>query len=261
MPGITFLAVLPMTLFVIAAFHHTKYERHILPMYPPMLVLAGVAGTAIWEWLRSRGPGVRMMFVAALCGIMVLHAATIEHKARASASRIRRAAFLKDVSHMDYVSEQAREHRPVLIVGTGKSVPLPPVADWLLVSKGRLRVTSAGYPMDPQKERSYSRQIDRARIPHSLRANARRVFGRYDTPTMMRSIYAISENQKQYEAALTATIEADPPQSIIALIGTSDTTRYPLGFIAPGILRAGYRQVSVREFPRAGTRVYVYRRQ
>ena len=259
-PGVTFLAVLSLTLFVISEFHHTKLDRHILPMFPSMFVLSGIAAARLWSSLQAGDRGVRIAAVAALSGVAILHGIMLVHFAQTAAAVRGLSGPQKSVGHMGYVSAQVQELAPVLILGTRGAWPGPPVVDWYLVSEDLLSVTAAGHAMEPQQERGFARLIGRARIPESLRRSARRVFGRYDATTTTRSLYALWESQAQFERNLAATLEADPPEAIIAIVGTSNTAPYRIGSIAPGIARGGYRQTSVRDFPSVATRVYVYRR-
>jgi 4-amino-4-deoxy-L-arabinose transferase-like glycosyltransferase len=252
-PGVRFLAVVALTLFLIGEIHHTKLDRHIVPMFPPMFVLTGVAGARLWPWLRARGRGGRTAAIVLLAIVAFLQTETLGRLDRTPAS----AGQAADV--LNYVSAQAREHAPALVLGTKGAEPPPPVVDWNLVREGLLPVTAAGTAVDPPLERRLASAIGHARIPEGLRASAQRVFDRYDAPTMTRSLHP-RKDQSRFEVALEATLERDPPHAIIAMIATSDTTGPTVDFIAPAIVRGGFRQVSVREFPHAGTRVYVYRR-
>jgi hypothetical protein len=257
-PGIAFLVVLPLTLLVIGTFHHTKLPRHILPVFPALFVLAGVAAAELWAWLRSRGRSIRTAAIGVLAGITALHAATLARRDWFPTEPRR----ITDV--LDYVSGLTRENTPVLVIGTMHTWPEPPVIDWHLTAvEGLLPVTAAGAAMDPRHERRLAGTIGDAPVPERLRASALRVLGRYDAPSATRSLHVgdrYIEEQAQFEAVLQETLESDVPRSIIALIGTSDTTRFPASFVAPGLARAGFHEVSVREFPRAGTLVYVYSR-
>lgn len=134
--------------------------------------------------------------------------------------------------------------------------------DWHLTAvEGLLPVTATGWAMDPRQERRIAGAIGGA--PERLRTSALRVLSRYDAPSATRSLHVgdrYLEEQAQFDAVLQETLERSPTRSIIALIGTSDTTHFPARFVAPGPSRAGFREVSVREFPRAGTLIYLYRR-
>jgi 4-amino-4-deoxy-L-arabinose transferase-like glycosyltransferase len=256
-PGIVFLAVLALTLFIIGEFHHTKMDRHIMPMFPPMFVLTGVAGAELWAWLGARGSGGRTAVVLSLAGVAILHATTLGSRDWAPAEA------REGLDVMAYVSESAREGTPTLILGTRGAWPEPPVVDWNLFSEGLLPVTAAGTAMDPRQERRLAIAIVDARLPKSLRTRAKRLLDRYDSPSMTRSLYPadrLPESQAEFEATLKATLANNPPRTIIAMVGTSDTTLHTVSFIAPGLISAGFRQSSLREFPRAGTRVYVYNR-
>jgi hypothetical protein len=257
-PGVRFLAVVALVMFVISEIHHTKFERHIVVMFPPMFVLTGVAAARLWPWLRARGRGARTTAILLLAIVAFLQPQTFERLGRTP----RLAGYAAEVR--DYVSAQARKHGPALVLGTKGAKPSPPVLDWNLVREGLLPVTASGTAVDPPLERRLARAIDHARVPDGLRASAQRVFDRYDVPTMTRSLHPLKlpglDAQSRFEAALKETLERDPPHAIIAMIATSDTTTQTVDFLAPAIISGGFRQESVRDFPRAETRVYVYRR-
>jgi 4-amino-4-deoxy-L-arabinose transferase-like glycosyltransferase len=256
-PGIGFLAVLALAQFVIGEFHHTKADRHMLPMFPSMFVLAGVATTILWSWLRPGGWGRRAPAIGLLACVAVLHAATLGRR-EWSPDEARDAT---EVLH--YISALTREHAPALVIGTRGASPVPPVIDWHLVTSERVPVTAAGSAMDPRQERRLSRAIGGVPVPEGLRESAQRVLGRYDASSATRSLHVgdrLHEDQGEFDKVLASTISSSSPRAIITTIAISDTTPYPTSFIAPGLARAGFSEVSMREFPRQGTRVYVYRR-
>ena len=257
-PGVVFLVVLSVSLLGIGTIHPTKAARHILPVLPALFVLAGVAAAELWGWLRTRGRSIRIAAIGLVACLAALHSATLA----------RRDWFPTESRHMNdvlaYVSGLSHENGPVLVIGTMGTSPAPPVIDWHLAAvENLLPVTAGGAAMDPRRERRLAHTIHGAPVPELLRLSARRVLGRYDAPSAMRSLHAgdrFAEDAARFGAVLQETLDADPPRSILTVIGTSDTTKYPASFVAPGLARGGFREVSVREFPSAGASVHVYRR-
>jgi 4-amino-4-deoxy-L-arabinose transferase-like glycosyltransferase len=255
-PGVPFLALLTLTMFIIGEFHHTKLDRHILPMFPPMFVLAGVAAARVWEWLRARGAGGAAVAVSALTLISLFHATAL----------VRRDWMPNDLNEddvVDYVIAQVREEDSALVLATKGSNPGPPVMDWHLVSQDLLPVTAAGTVMNPPLERWLRSQIRGAPIPERARLSLWRLLNRYDARSNTRS-FAVGDRgpvtRARFETLLTTTLRRYPPRTIVAMIGTADTARYSESFVSPIPTGVGFRQVSVREFPHAKPRVYVYRR-
>lgn len=257
-PGIGFLAVLALAQFVIGEFHHTKADRHMLPMLPAMFVLAGVTTTKLWSWLRPGGRGRRVAAIGLLASVAVLHAAALGRRDWFPAEDRQATEVLT------YIATLTRENAPALVIGAREAPPGPPAIDWHLVASERLLpVTAAGSAMDPRQERRLSRAIGGATVPERLRESAQRVLGRYDASSVTRSLHLgdrLQEDQAHFDTALESTLASGSPRAIITVIAISDTTLYPTSFIAPGLARAGFREVSVRKFPREGTRVHVYRR-
>jgi hypothetical protein len=117
--------------------------------------------------------------------------------------------------------------------------------------------------MDPRQESELARRVAGLPFPERLRAAAQRVLGRYDASPGSRSLHLGEryhpEDPARFARILRGNVEGRTPCAIIALIGTSDTTRYTASFIAPAVEGAGFRETVVREFPEAFTRVHVYR--
>ena len=257
-PGIAFLAILTLIQFAIGEFHHTKVVRHIVPMFPPMFALAGVAAARLESWAEGSGRGARVVTAALFAGVLALQLATLARRdwypiVYPDGTQVRR-----------YVSALAEDTPPVLILGTRGTWPEPPVIDWhLVVSDERLAVTASGAAMDPRQDSELLRRVAVFPLPEGIRSVALRVLGRYDASPGSRSLHLGEryhpEDPARFAGILRRTIEGRAPCAIIALIGTSDTTRYTASFIAPAVAAVGFREVSVREFPLAVTRVHVYR--
>lgn len=257
-PGVAFLAILALIQFAIGEFHHTKVVRHIVPMFPAMFALTGVAAERLWSWAEARGRGARAATAALLAGVLALQLATLARRDwypidYPNGTEVRR-----------YVSSLAVETPPVLILGTRGTWPEPPVIDWhLVVGDERFAVTASGAAMDPRQESELARRVAGLPFPERLRAAAQRVLGRYDASPGSRSLHLGEryhpEDPARFARILRGNVEGRTPCAIIALIGTSDTTRYTASFIAPAVEGAGFRETVVREFPEAFTRVHVYR--
>lgn len=263
-PGIGFMLVVAITQFVIGELHHTKLVRHIVPMFPPMFVLTGVAGARLWEWLKVNRSADGTMAVALLAGLAVLQVAAFGVPGRSPVQTMRSEVIRQGVDVLEYVSVQARTRTPTLVVNLTRPWPHPPVVDWHLVSQGHLPVTASDETMQRIHGRRHAVTLDRLGIPKSLQARARRVLDRYDAPSMTRTLVVTSPKRPdQLATLLNARIRVDPPESIIALVGASDTATMTVDFIEPALVETGYRRVSIREFTRAKgfeVRIYVYRR-
>ena len=256
-PGIAFLAMLPLVLLLIGTFHHTKIPRHILPIFPPLFVLVGMGVAEVWAFLRSGGSYRQVAAIGVLTGVTVLHAGSLARR-----DWLPPGPPVAEV--LDHVSLLVRENGPVLVLGTRGIRPQPPYIDWHLTGvEELLPVTAADAVMESEGMRQIVGSIREAPVPDRLRVSAQRVWGRYYEPSAARSLHVGSQSvatQAQFEVAFQEALERDPPRSVIALVGTTDTTRYPASFIEPGLARAGFRQESVREFPRLEISVRLYGR-
>ena len=256
-PGVAFLAVLALTQFTLGEFHHTKAVRHVIPMFPPMFVLAGVTAARLWSRVSAYGGSVRFATAAIALGVASLHAATL-------ARREWTPPEPRDGTAVErHVAALARLHAPVLVLGTRAAYPMPPGIDWHLVARERVfPVTAAGSAMDPRQDRELARRVAEAPLPELLRARALGVLERYDAPSGSRSLHVADrfpEESEQFARVLERTIENARPCAIIALDATPDTSGYSAAYFAPPILGSGYEESSKQEFPEAATRVHVYR--
>lgn len=262
-PGFGFLLVVALTQFVIGELHHTKLVRHIVPMFPPMFVLTGVAGARLWEWLKVHRSADGTMAVALLTGLAILQISVFGFPGSNPVQTMRPEVIRQGTDVLEYVSTQARAHAPALVINSNRPWPHPPVVDWHLVSRGHLPVTASEETMHPARDRRHAVAFDRLRIPKTLQADARRVLDRYNAPSMTRTLRLISpEHPDRLATLLNARLRVDPPQSIIALVGASDTTT-TVDLIEPTIVDQGYRRISMREFTRARgaeVRIYIYSR-
>ena len=257
-PGVAFLAILAVIQFAIGEFHHTKVVRHIVPMFPAMFALAGVTAARLWSWAEAGGRSARLATAALLPGLLALQLATL---ARRDWYPI---VFPDGTEARRYLSALAVDTPPVLILGTRGSLPEPPVIDWhLVVEDRRLAVTASGAAMDPRQESDLARRVAVLPLPEGLRATAQRVLSRYEATPGSRSLHLGEryhpESPARFAAILQRTVEGRTPCAIVALIGTSDTTRYTASFLAAAVEGVDFREAGVREFPKAYTRVHVYR--
>lgn len=128
-------------------------------------------------------------------------------------------------------------------------------------------VTMSSSVMDQPMERWLRGEIRTAPIPERFRRSMSRLLYRYNKRSDARSLHFLlwsretlwgRETRSTFETGLATTVKNDQTRTIIAITGSADTTDY--GLIVPGIAENGFREVTVREFPRPGTQVHEYRR-
>lgn len=253
-PGILLLIVLALLQFTLGELHHTKIDRHILPLFLSLFVLTGVAAADLRAGLGRRS---RMGFAGALLGIAVLHGVALERYDWAGPAEPAGSGIL------DHVSALALANVPALVLTTRDSWPQPPVVDWRLVQEETMPVTAAGSVMDPRADRLLAGETARMSLPAAARNSVDRVLSRYDSPSPLRSLHVADrdsgETWSRFDDVLRESLRLDPRRSIIVVVGTADTTRYTLDGLAPLLVAAGFREVSARPFPEAATSVLLYR--
>jgi hypothetical protein len=76
-PRVRLLVVLVALQFVIGELHHTKLSRHLLPVYPAVFVLAGLAGAVCWHGLLASSTGIRLWAGRLVVIAAAIHSATL----------------------------------------------------------------------------------------------------------------------------------------------------------------------------------------
>lgn len=126
-PRIRLLVVLVTLQFVIGELHHTKLSRHLLPIYPAVFLLAGIAGAFCWHGPLSSRTGIRLWAGRLVVIAAAIHSATLPwHVPHSTDTRSYR--------------ELARKVAPV-IKPPGKGLAVipwqvcSPCVEWLLISE------------------------------------------------------------------------------------------------------------------------------
>jgi hypothetical protein len=258
-PGVRLLAVVATTQFVLGLLHHTKVERHIMPMLPAMFVLFGVGVAEVWARVRSVGSRAPAVAIALGSSLAILYAVAL---ARSDLPTVRP---YKTTAIMDYISALARDNAPSVVIGTIGASLQPPDLDWHLVAAEALMpVTAAGYVVDPRQEARRPEALEHAGLFARLRAKAVEVLGIRVPRSELRTFHAAplgDDDGAQIEPLIERALEQGQPQAIIVTMGIGDAGGQPPGDLVMTLAQRGFTQAEVRDFPGAGTRVALFRRR
>jgi len=254
--NVRLLLVLIIMQFLIGAVHHSKVERYILTVLPPLFLLMGMA---VAEWLERllKRRIIRAAAVAALASVLILQ---IKSGIRV-VDEIQSAPPTREV--LDYISGLVRGTEPALVLSTIDVVPGPPVIDWhLIIDQHLLAVPQAGSLSHVESERRSAEALRRASLPWGLDSALHRVLTRYDGAAGTRSFYLglpTEIDRPSFDAFLRSTVDGTGFNGVVVITSLSDDARYPLAFVEPILQRAGLGPVSSHTVADPHVRVDLYR--
>jgi len=260
--NVRFLLVFVLTQLVIGQLHHTKVDRHILPILPALFLLAGYL-LAEW-WRRSRQPKKILQFwlPRLLTGALCLNAIYIFN------SSLHPPTAEESERITDVIATAVRDTGTTLIIGTREVLlPKPPRLDWQLVTQEQvMQVPQAGTVRSIEEERKIAATLTRYPLPAWLSERMLSVLGRSDRAGATRSLYLglpprapYFSNQVKFDTFLQRILKDTSFDGVVVITSLSAQARFPLEFIAPSLQKAGLRHVSTREFEDMATRVDLYK--
>ena len=238
--SVALLFVVAVLQFAIAEAHHTKIDRHILPMFPVMFLLCGFASARLWSrigsrWYRYATGGALLTLIALPLG---------------SLSVGRQAEHYATPDVTAHAAALARANTPALIVGLHEARPR--ILEWNLITMERLfPVVQSGAAMNPRRDRQLAERITNAHLPRWIREEAQRVFRRYDALGSTHSLYHFGTGLPR----LDGTLRAIRPCAIVSMVDVTGAAG--LSPAEPEIERHGFRYVSERVLGRPGERLRI----
>jgi len=244
------LAALAVLQFLIGELHHTKDERHILPMLPALFLLTD---HSLLAWRRRARSARRKVAVWAPHFVSVL----ILARAIALPGSVepRSAAGGEDV--IEHVSSLAREPGPGMIISvSGLDFPTAPLLEWALLEQGLLDPPQAGSMMQPLQERKLADAA--GRLPEWLAAKLTPVFSRAEQPGKPRTLILGAPagfDAPVFGRFFPSTYRRGGYARVVVVRPIRAAPVFPL----PGQREALLELVASREFADAGTCVDLYR--
>lgn len=260
-PGIRLLLLLALVQFGLALGHHTRDERHILPMFPAVVLITGFVFAQYWS--VEGKPLLRWMTRLAAVALCVGNVVTLP-------------AFLRPLSSpptqpmvADKIAAAVKDYRSSLVLGTTEiRYPSPPVLDWqLLTDKNLLPVTHAGVTMNFEEDRKIGNFVGDSSLPSGVKRSLKRVTSRGELPAKTRSIYlglvqeySYAGNLEKVQALLRRMDSSDPFEVIAVLTKADPDSVYPFEFVDEAVRPLGFEHISTEAFAGTKVRLDLYRR-
>ncbi|HUQ82231.1 MAG TPA: hypothetical protein VM076_13860 [Gemmatimonadaceae bacterium] len=239
-PNVRLLLLVAVLQFLLAEVHHTKEDRHILPMLPAMLLLAGHSVARLVLALR-RSPNPRVVRGVAMAGGALVVVLGIQLASIASRpfprARIPLPPGAAGSALVERVRELTRGGQRALIVSAFDVTPEPPALDWqLIVDERLLRIEHSGGIGVVDRDRGVSAALARAPMPAPLATRIARVLGRSDSPATVRTVYGgLPERSTPdgFAVSIAETLRRDRPDVMIVTRSMAEAVDYPEAYFAP----------------------------
>jgi 4-amino-4-deoxy-L-arabinose transferase-like glycosyltransferase len=257
------LLVIVITQLLIGQLHHTKTERHILPIMPALFLLTGFVIAELWNHYRERERIIRFWLPSLLTGALLLYAITIF-----TTSLHTPPPNFDDEVISGIIAKEAHAQGTSLIIGTRYiNHPNPPNLDWYLITKEQLITpTQASSFIQIEKERRIASTLIR-HAPAWLIDSMLPVFTRSERPGTNRSLYlgfppntGYSRSQANFDSFLQDTFIKNPFDRIVVVTSLTNTARFPLTFIQPSLEKAGFHHLSTQKFGNLDMRIDTYKK-
>ena len=266
-PNVRLLLVLAITQFILGQIHHTKEDRHILPIFPAMVLLTAVAGAGLLGRARA---DARLRAPARLLGGAAVVVAVAQLFVLVSRPlptwRLTPTDPLGEPNRVlrELIASAVAKGERVLLIGTLELEPGPPVTDWDLVVNHRLlSIERSGGIGVFDRDRAVAASVARLPMPGWVTRPVLRVLRRGDLPVAVRTLYTgLPErvDSAQFARSVAATVRAGVPHVVMVASALGDSVRYGSSYLAPAIDSASLQHVGSRDFDgEPGTRIDVYR--
>ena len=262
-PNVRLLLILAVAQFMLGEMHHTKEDRHILPLVPPLVLLAAAAGGRIVADAtgRERRRRLTVGFAVAFAALIAAHVGVLVRNPFPTAWPVMPGvpgpAYFALVDAMQRAV--ARGDR-VLLVGTYDLDPGPPLIDWdLVVNRRLLPIEVAGGMAVVDEDRRAALAIRRAPLPRSLARPVLRALERSDAPSRLRTLYAglpVPVAPNVFAGSVAETLSRGRIDVVVAAASLATGTRFPPSYLAPALAIPGLVQLSTRVVD-AGSRIWI----
>lgn len=251
------LLILVMIQFLIGEIHHTKLERHLFPVMPPVFLLSGYT-LAKW-WRRSSQSGVffwlpRLATCALLLNAVFLFAQSLHPLPQ---------DFREDV--INHVVKAARVPGKILILGT-KELRRPniPMIDWQLITQKKLILPPQAGTFTPSFTETQKIKATLTRLDASwLKGITDPLIRRANHPDRIRIIYIGCypfnfPDQTTLDSFLLQTLSNGSFERVVTLTSSADEARHPLSILRPVLEWTDLKHMSARLFKDVKCRVDVF---
>jgi hypothetical protein len=254
LPDVRLLLIVAILQFLLAEAHHTKLPRHLLPIVPPLILLAAAAGAGLVEGRGSGGRSRRAWYAVAAGGLFAIligvHLfALVSHPLPTVWGDPGGGALGSDYLELSSAVDGALERGDrVLLVGTFDLAP--PVMDWdLVVNRRRLAVEESGAIGIVDRNRRAAAAIRAAPLPSWLSTSVLRAVERYDGPGKLRTLYAGLPEwmaPSAFARSMGETVARGRIDTVILAVSTRADATYPPAYFDAALATIPLAPVSSR---------------
>ncbi len=254
-PRIRFLLILVIVYFGLSQLHHQRVERHMLPLVPPLALLAGFISAEWWTASRERFRWLPCTATFVLClGALANFPTLLQPVSRPAYSEV-----------ADSLAEFTWRNQSTLLLGVRHTLPSPPLLDWqLVVKKKLLGINQSGIIQDPEENRKLWRVLQNRPIPSSLKDALRRVVLRLEEPARLRSVYLdlypedlYSKDPEKLSAYIRTLNARTPLDQLLFVRSTEADNPFSAAFIEPVLSAIRFVHLSTCVFPEEKIELWV----
>jgi hypothetical protein len=257
---IRFLLILIIIQFLIGEIHHTKLERHLFPVMPPLFLLSGYT-LAKW-WRLSSQRGVFFYLPRLVTGALLVSALFLLPK---SLHPLPQDARDHVISH---VVKAANVPGKILILATKELYrPSIPMIDWQLITEKKLILPPQAGTFAPSLTEIQRLKAMVTRLDISwLKGITEGFIVRANHPGRIRMIYIGSypfkfPDHRTLERFLMKTVREGSFERVVTLTSLADGALHPLSLFRPVLEDTGWKHGSARLFKDEQCRVDVFQRE
>ena len=237
--------ILAIVQFLVGEVHHTKEERHILPIFPALILLSAwtAARFAVEGTGRGWHAGVRRFgFVLGTSGLVlagVQMRRIAQNPLPSWRASMPRAPGVEHEAIIGAVQAAVQRGQRVLLVGPFDLSPGPPVVDWdLVVDRRLLDVERSGAIGVLDRDRAVASRLATAPIPQHIKRPALRVLGRSDGPGLVRTLYAglpEAVSPAAFARTVAESLTRGEVDVVIAATVVDERARFPRSYFQPAL--------------------------
>lgn len=255
-PNVRLLLLLAGIQFLLGEVHHTKSNRHILPMMPAIFLLTGATAARVTSAVRGRERSGTVRGVAVAAGVAV--ALIVATQLGTLVVRPLPTAW-PNPPWPAGVAHHAIVDGVIAAIGRGERVLLveafdvdvgPSIMDWdLSANRQLLRIEHAGANATVDRDRRVTAVIRRAPLPSWIVARLTRVLGRSDSLARVRTMYAGLPEEldaNAFAASFHETLRIGRIDHVILATPMSSRTPHPRAYFEPSVAHPMLIPVSTR---------------
>lgn len=234
--------------------HHTKVQRHILPIFPALYLLAGRFAAGFLNGGGLDGNRLRLWAPRVAIGLVLAHSLTLF--ARVAPFDHRR--FEAEVARV--IASAIRPGHPGVVIGAWEAVH-PPCLDWLLATEVKvLSPDQGGFVAQRSEARKLLRAVRSRRLPDWIRQRIEPALTRAEQPRQTRTFYLLSPD-KNYLESMVDNFEGTALEKVVLLTRTDERTVMPLGYFEGMLQKMPVESLTTVQFADPPVRIDVFRRR